>query len=156
MQKIIKTVILALCVILLISCSGKEIGSGELEVDLSIYSVQERREAFLEAVWGEIPSIGHFSETPFPNITFERTATRSFEDIFFFTLVIFEHHPYLINPEENMNVYIAPDVSFNLMGLPGHFDNLRRRLTDEGTHIITGLHNGIRFEIEFKEENDND
>lgn len=140
------------------SCTKKEEEEifDPYSVDVTEYSVRERREAFLEVVWGEVPENGHFTSTPWENITFERTVARSFDDIFFFTLVIFEHHPYLINPDNAMEVYTAPETTFNLLNLPGQFDYLQRSKTEDGTHIVTGFHNGIPFEIEFKEETQSD
>jgi len=143
-------------VVLLSACEAVEPISAAPTVDLNQYTIRERREAFLEIVWGYVPSIGHFTSTPFPNISFTRTVARSFDDVFFFTLVMFEHHPYLINPDDMMEVYIAPYTRFNLLELPGTFEDVRRRVADDGNHIVTGFHNGIPFEIEFEEESYDD
>ena len=125
-------------------------------VDVTEYTLQERREAFLRAIWGDVPSYGTLGRTPFQHITFDRTVVRSFEDALFFTVVMFEHHPYLINPDENLEVYIAPNTSFNLLQLPGRFEGLERFELEPGIHTVTGFHNGVPFEMEFEEEFDYD
>lgn len=152
----LKNLCIFIMLLFLIACRSTSDDPIISEVDPFMYTVQERREAFMKAIWGDVQTIGYLHHSPFPNIRFTRTIILSFEDKFFFTLAIFEHHPYLINPDETLEVYIAHDTTFNLLSLPGNFDQLRRQSTEDGTTIVSGFHNGIFFEIEFEEVSDYD
>ena len=151
MKKLPKLIGLVFCICLFISCT-QDVELDISSVDLSDYTAKDKREAFMEVVWGDVPGVGHLTTTPWPNITFERTIAYSFDDVFYFTLAVFQHHPYLTGSEDVMDVYIAPDAMFNLLNLPGRFEYVRRETDGNGMHIVSGFHNGTPFEIEFEEE----